>query len=407
LSPNGLSASEGKPQFGFAADKERVAAGHARSKHLLGGALQAAGIRIDGANPWDIQVNDERFYDRVITNGSLGLGETYVEGWWDCRQIDEAIHKIMEAGLECHFANKWQFGLSALKLLRAQILTNLQNQERAAEIAKVHYDLGAEFFRAMLGPTMVYSCAYWKDAANLDRAQEDKLDLICRKLELHESDCILDVGCGWGGFLKHVAARFGCRATGITISANQCECAKDFCKGLPVRVFLSDYRAPQLRHEGRFDKIACIGMFEHVGRKNYHTFIKIIDSLLAENGLFLLQTVGRCRPEGATDPWMNKYIFPNGTLPSAVEIARAIEGFFVIEDWHSFGADYDRTLMAWHANFEHYAEGREAALQRRFHRMWRYYLLSCAGSFRARHGPQLWQVVLSKSGVKGGYRSVR
>jgi cyclopropane-fatty-acyl-phospholipid synthase len=406
VSLGGISASEGKPQLGIAANRARPAAGHHRSQRLLEEAFKAAGIRIDGVQPWDIQVNDERFFDRVLTDGSLGLGESYVAGWWDCQQIDEAVHKIMEAGLERHFAHQWQLGLFALNVLRARVL-NLRSKQRASEIAKVHYDLGVEVFRPMLGPTMVYSCAYWKDATNLDRAQEDKLDLICRKLKLHSSDRILDVGSGWGGFLKHVAARFGCSTTGITISASQWAFTTDFCRDLPVHVLLTDYRAPRLAHEGPFDKITCIGMFEHVGRRNYRTFMTIVENLLTENGLFLLQTVGRCRTAGATDTWMNKYIFPNGMLPSAAEIAKAVEGLFVIEDWHSFGADYDRTLMAWATNFENYAAGTETAFDKDFRRMWRYYLLSCAGSFRARRGPQLWQIVLSKSGIKGGYRSVR
>jgi cyclopropane-fatty-acyl-phospholipid synthase len=403
---DGLSASEGNRGFGVASQGDRVAAGYSRSKRLLVGALQTAGIEIDGAHPWDIQVNDARFYDRVLTNGSLGLGEAYVEGWWDCEQVDEAVRRIMEAGLEGHLVHNWRFWLSALKVLRARTL-NFQSKRRAAETVKVHYDLGVELFRSMLGPTMVYSCAYWKDAMNLDRAQEDKLDLICRKLQLSGSDRFLDVGCGWGGLLKHVAAHFGCPTTGITNSANQYAFSMNFCEGLPVSVLLSDYRDPGLGREGRFNKIACIGMFEHVGAKNYHTFMKIIDSLLTENGLFLLQTVGRCKPLVATDPWLDKYIFPNGMLPSAAEIVRAIEGVFVIEDWHSFGADYDRTLMAWHANFEAYAEDHGATFSEGFLRMWRFYLLSCAGSFRAGCGPKLWQVMLSKSGIKGSYRSVR
>jgi cyclopropane-fatty-acyl-phospholipid synthase len=406
LSLNGLWASERKPSFGVASNPKRVAVSRASSEGLLREAFEAAGIRINGANPWDIQVADGRFYDRVIAHGSLGLGETYVEGWWDCQQIDEAVRKIMEARLERHFADKWQLGVAALQVLRARIV-NLQSERRAAEMAKVHYDLGAEFFRAMLGPTMVYSCGYWKDAENLDRAQEDKLELICRKLQIRGSDRVLDVGCGWGGFLKHIAARLGCASTGITISAKQSEYAKEFCNGLPVQVLHSDYRAPELKKHGRFDKVVSVGMFEHVGRKNYRTFFKIIDSLMNEDGLFLLQTIGRCRPEGATDLWMNKYIFPNGMLPSAAEIAEAIEGHFVIEDWHNFGADYDRTLMAWHANFEANAGSCEEARLESFRRMWRYYLLCCAGSFRARQGPQLWQIVMSKGGVAGGYRSVR
>jgi len=376
-----------------------------RSKHLLQLMLETADIQIGGSDPWDIQVKDERFYDRVLTHGSLGFGESYVEGWWDCERIDEAIRKIREADLERHIKHNWGFALAALDTIKEQFF-NRQNQKRATEVVKVHYDLGFELFRYMLGPTMVYSCAYWKDAVNLDRAQEDKLDLICKKLRIESSDRVLDIGCGWGGFLKHVAANYGCSVTGITNSYNQCAFARDFCKGLPVRVLLADYRDPCLVREGRFDKIACMGMFEHVGRKNYRTLMKFVDTLLIANGLFLLHTIGRCTGTGAPDPWLERYIFPNGMSPSAAEIARAVEGLFVIEDWHRFGTDYDRTLMAWHANFETYAEASAGILSTGFQRMWRYYLLANAGSFRARRGPQLWQIVLSKNGTNG-YCSVR
>jgi cyclopropane-fatty-acyl-phospholipid synthase len=380
-------------------------AGRSRSKNLLQEALAAAGIRIDGRDPWDIHVHDERFYDRVLIHGSLGLGESYTEGWWDCERIDEAIRKMREAELERRLTLTSRFLVAALEIARNQIL-NRQTPKSAVKAAKVHYDLDLDLFRHMLGPTMVYSCAYWKDAATLDRAQENKLDLICRKLLLQPSDRVMDIGCGWGSFLKHAASRYGCNATGITVSSNQWMFAQDLCRDLPVRVLLADYRDPCLMREGRFDKIASVGMFEHVGRKNYRTLMKVADALLKEDGLFLLHTIGRGTATGATDPWLEKYIFPNGMLPSAAEIADAAEGLFVIQDWHSFGADYDRTLMAWLANFEAYAEARPGLFTQSFQRMWRYYLACCAGSFRARRGPQLWQIVLSKGGVNG-YGSVR
>lgn len=399
-----FSISEGDRDVA-ARPRRAPAAGRAKSKSLLQEALASAGIRIDGCDPWDIQVHNESFYDRVLVHGSLGLGESYTDGWWDCERIDEAIRKIREAELERLIKHSSRFLLSLLDAAKNQIF-NRQSPKRAVRVAKAHYDLDLDLFRNMLGPTMVYSCAYWKDAATLDRAQENKLDLICRKLHLCPSDRVLDIGCGWGAFLKQAALGYGCSATGITISANQSAFAKDFCKDLPVNVLVSDYRDPCLLRAGRFDKIVSVGMFEHVGRKNYRTFMKIVDSLLKEDGLFLLHTIGRCTPTGATDPWVEKYIFPNGMLPSAAEIASAAEGLFVIQDWHSFGADYDRTLMAWLANFEAYAQAHPGLLTRSFQRMWRYYLSCGAGSFRARRGPQLWQIVLSR-GEATGYGSVR
>jgi cyclopropane-fatty-acyl-phospholipid synthase len=166
---------------------------------------------------------------------------------------------------------------------------------------------------------------------------------------------------------------------------------------------LSDYRQFNSRGEQRFDRVASVGMFEHVGHKNYRPYFEMARRSLADDGLFLLHTIGKNTSGRAVDPWIEKYIFPNGVLPSAKELASAIEGKFVLEDWHSFGADYDRTLMAWFAQFNAAWPRLQSLYDERFYRMWRYYLLSCAGCFRARD-TQLWQLVLSASGLKGGYR---
>lgn len=372
------------------------------SRRLVERLLDEAGIQIGGPEAWDLHVHDERFYRRVLAEGSLGFGESYLEGWWDCRRIDQLVFRIMQADLERHVKRPWRARLMAL---RGRML-NLQTRRRAFRVATVHYDREVQLFEQMLGPTMVYSCAYWKAAADLDRAQQDKLDLVCRKLRLGGKDAVLDIGCGWGGFMRHAAGRVGCHMTGLTISRRQHAYARDFCKGLPARVLLSDYRA-RLGIGRPFDKVACVGMFEHVGRKNYRQFMEIVHGLLPEGGLFLLQTVGRSGSAKATEPWIEKYVFPNGMLPSAAEITDAARGLLVIEDWHTFDGDYDRTLMAWQENFARFVAGRESALGEGFCRMWRYYLLSFAGNFRTRRGPQLWQVVFSKNGVKGGYAPVR
>ena len=281
-------------------------------------------------------------------------------------------------------------------------MVNLQKPSRAFQIGRHHYDIGNDLFSRMLDRRMIYSCGYWKNATTLDEAQEAKLDLVCRKLGLCPGMRVLDIGCGWGGTARFAAERYGVAVVGITVSEKQVQLAQEACAGLDIDIRLQDYR--QL--DGTFDRVLSIGMFEHVGCKNYRAFMRVVRDRLVDDGLFLLHTIGSNRSVTRTDPWTERYIFPNSMLPSAAQIAAAAEGTLVIEDWHSFGPDYDTTLMHWHRNFvEHWSELVDR-YDERFHRMWRYFLLSSAGSFRARHN-QLWQVVLSPSGVPGGYRALR
>jgi cyclopropane-fatty-acyl-phospholipid synthase len=249
---------------------------------------------------------------------------------------------------------------------------------------------------------MSYSCAYWLHAQTLEEAQRAKLDMICRKLELKPGERLLDIGCGWGGLARYAAENYGVEVFGITVSKEQLKLARERCAGLPVTLELMDYR----ELSGRFDKIVSVGMFEHVGPKNYDAYFAVAERLLEDAGLFLLHTIGNYITSRRVDPWIEKYVFPNGWLPSAAEITRAVEGKLLVEDWHNFGPDYDRTLMAWWENFERAWPTLADKYDERFHRMWRYYLLCCAGVFRSRQG-QLWQVVLSKRTRRGAYRSVR
>jgi len=361
------------------------------------GLLGLAGVAIDGDRPWDIRVHDERLFARVMAEGALGLGESYMDGWWDAQRVDEFITHVLRADLDTK-VQPWQEALGAVW---ARIV-NLQRRGRAFEIGRRHYDIGNDLFSRMLDRRMIYSCGYWKDAATLDEAQEAKLDLVCRKLGLKAGMRVLDIGCGWGGTAMFAAERYGVSVVGITVSAEQVKLAQDACRGVDVEIRLQDYRDL----DGRFDRVLSIGMFEHVGQKNYATFMAIVRRHLADDGLFLLHTIGSNRSVTSVDPWLERYIFPNSMLPSARQIAAAAEGRFVIEDWHSFGPDYDTTLMHWHRNVEaHWSELKDR-YDERFHRMWTYFLLSVAGGFRARKN-QLWQLVLSPHGVPGGYRAPR
>ncbi len=360
--------------------------------------LSLAHVKIDGKNRWDIQVHNDDFYRRVLSQASLGLGESYMDGWWDCEELDQFFYRIVRADLEAKVRGDWKLLLQALW---ARIY-NLQSKARAFQIGKRHYDLGNDLFENMLDKRMVYSCAYWKNAQTLDEAQENKLNLICQKIGLKQGMRVLDIGCGWGSFIKYAAEKYGATAVGITVSKEQLALARDRCKGLPVEIRLQDYR--DLNES--FDQIVSVGMFEHVGYKNYKTFMKCVHKCLKDDGLFLLHTIGGNESVVAPEPWTHKYIFPNGLLPSVKQIGAAIEGLFVMEDWHNFSVDYDKTLMAWSGNFENSWSKIKSNYDDRFYRMWRYFLLSNAGAFRARKN-QLWQVVLSKRGVRGGYISLR
>ncbi|UCF85058.1 MAG: cyclopropane fatty acyl phospholipid synthase [Desulfobacteraceae bacterium] len=367
-------------------------------KRLVQKLLDPAGVRIDGQRPFDIRVHNPDFYQRVIAGGSIALGESYMDGWWDCDALDQFFNRIMAARLDQKVRKSKAILWAAIKAR----LTNPQHRIRAFEIGERHYDIGNDLFTIMLDKRMNYSCAFWQHAETLDAAQEAKLELTCRKLKLEAGMRVLDIGCGWGGFAIYAAEKYGVEVTGVTVSREQVELARRCCKGLPVCIELQDYREIQ----GVFDRIVSIGMFEHVGVANYRTYMQVVQRCLKSGGLFLLHTIAGNRSVHSTDPWIAKYIFPNSVLPSARQITDAAEGLFVLEDWHSFGPYYDLTLMAWYHNFTENWHRIQNAYNQRFYRMWTYYLLSCAGTFRARRN-QLWQIVFSKNGFQGGYPSIR
>jgi cyclopropane-fatty-acyl-phospholipid synthase len=359
--------------------------------------MASAGIAVDGSAPHDLRVHDERLFTRVLRGGSLALGESYMDGWWTCERLDAFFARILAACLDrtAEPAAGWVGKLGAL-------LFPLGRRSKAFVIGERHYDLGNELFEAMLDRRLIYSCAYWMDAATLDEAQERKLDLVCRKMGLKSGQRVLDIGCGWGGFARFAAERYGVSVVGITVSREQAALAAERVRGLPVEIRLEDYRDLS----GTFDAVVSLGMFEHVGPRHYGTYFDVVRRCLGQEGLFLLHTIANVEGTPAPDPWILKYIFPQSHVPSLAWIARAAEGRFVVEDVHNFGAHYDPTLMAWNANVEAHRASLPARYDERFLRMWRYYLLSSAGGFRARRN-QLLQIVLSPRGVTGGYTPVR
>ena len=360
--------------------------------------LKLADISTDGNRAWDLRIHNDGFYPRLLAEGTLGLGESYMDGWWDCDAIDDMCCRAIRAKLEERIPLNFRTVCSAV----ASAVFNFQTRRRSRRVGERHYDLGNDFFEAMLDPLMQYSCAYFRNTTDLPEAQKLKLDLICRKLGLQEGMRLLDIGCGWGGLAGHAARHHGCQVVGITISREQQAYAKAACRELPVEIRLQDYR--DVREV--FDRVVSVGMMEHVGYKNYRAYFETAFRCLKEGGCFLCQTIGGDQSRTDTDPWINRYIFPNSMLPSTAQVARAVEGLFVVEDVHNFGADYDRTLLAWERNFSASWDRFAGRYGETFRRMWRYYLLSCAGAFRAR-SLQLFQFLFSKGGVGGGYVPVR
>lgn len=375
----------------------------ASARSVIEKLTSLADIEIGGSRPWDIQVHDERFYNRVLSSGSLALGESYMDGWWDTPALDQFFEHILSARLDDKVRPNSEL---VLAFIRAYLF-NLQSRSRAFQVGEAHYDLGNDLYEAMLDKRMVYTCGYWEAGAKtLDEAQEAKLDLVCKKIGLKKGDRILDIGCGWGSFAKFAAEKYGASVVGITISVEQAALARERCKDLPVEIRVCDYR----EMDEKFDHIISLGMFEHVGFKNYREYLEMARRCLKDDGLFLLHTIGQNFSDHRADPWLDKYIFPNGMLPSVAQIGRAAERLFVVEDLHNFGASYDKTLMAWFKNFDTawpvLREKLRNKFDNRFYRMWKYYLLMCAAAFRVRD-IQLWQIVLSPKGVLGGYTSIR
>ncbi len=360
-----------------------------RSETLVTSLLDTADISVGGQLAWDIQVHDSRFFSRVLSDGALGLGETYMDGWWDCVALDQFIDRVLRARLD----EKVRRSLRLLWHATRSRILNLQSSRRAFQVGEQHYDVGNDLYCAMLDSRLNYTCGYWANATSLDEAQEAKLELVCRKIGLEPGMTVLDLGCGFGSFAAYAASKYRVSVTGVTVSKRQVELGMKRCQGLPVDLRLLDYREVS----GSYDRVISIGIMEHVGYKNYRTYMNVVDRTLKPDGIAFIHTIGGNTSLTTTNAWTEKYIFPNSLLPSIAQLGKAMEGLFVMEDWHNFGPDYDRTLMAWYDRVERAWPQLQQKYSERFRRMWRYYLLTSAGGFRSRE-TQLWQIVLTRVG---------
>ncbi|HTR55087.1 MAG TPA: cyclopropane fatty acyl phospholipid synthase [Kofleriaceae bacterium] len=363
-----------------------------RARDVCTELLAAAGITVDGANPWDVTVHDERVWSRILRDGTLGAGEAYVDGWWDSRALDQTIQRLQQSDLVDALRDNWMI---VPHLVKARVL-NLQTLRRAFGNGQHHYDIGNDLYEAMLDRRMLYTCALWSTGARtLDDAQEAKLALVCKKLGLHPGMRVLDLGCGWAGFAAYAAEHHGVEVVGITVSREQVRFAKERYAHLPIDIRLDDYR----NATGSYDAVVSIGLLEHVGPKNYRGYMELVDRCLAPGGIAFVHTIGGNRTSTQIDPWFDKYIFPNAALPSLAALVAAMEGIFIPEDIHNIGEDYDPTLMAWFHRFDAAWPELRSRYDEKFYRMWKFYLLASAGSFRAR-AQQLFQIVMTRPGTR-------
>jgi cyclopropane-fatty-acyl-phospholipid synthase len=362
-------------------------AGREPARPLVAAVLRTAGIHLGGDQPWDVQVTDPRFYSSVLLRGSLGFGESYMRGWWHVEDLEEVAYRLSRAGL--HWVAR---ALPPhLVALAAASFSNRQTRTDSVNLVDRHYNLGNDLFRGFLGRSMVYSCAYFDDTESLDRAQELKLDLICRRLGLKAGERLLDIGGGWGEFARHAALHYGCHVTSINIADEQIRHARERCAGLPVEIVKCDYR--DLR--GSFDKVAVIAMLTHVGHSNYRRFMTIVHDCLATGGRVLVETLGSRISKVNCEPWTNRYIFPGGVVPSLRQIDRAADGLLARTEVTEFGHHYVPTLRSWNANLHASWPQLAGRYPETTRLMLGYFFLTVAGAFRAGH-LKYWHVQLQK-----------
>jgi cyclopropane-fatty-acyl-phospholipid synthase len=348
-----------------------------------------------------LNVSDDSVWYDIITKANLGIAEGYMHGKIDVDPLPLFLSLLNDTSIGTRRKEKFDVLGMVIGAIEAPTqmmgwLFNLQTKELSSRVTKQHYDAGNDLYEVMLGPSMSYTCAYWKDAENLDQAQEAKFNLIMRKLELQPGMKVADLGMGWGTAAAYMHKHGKVNVTGVSLSEKQVEWAQNNLVKDGLRFIWSDYREhcedPDI--VGTYDRIYSIGMFEHIGPKNYEPFFKCIKALLKPDGLAVVHTIGEPDFVAASDQFLEKYIFPGAVIPTLPMATKAFEHHFILEDFQNFGHDYSKTLAAWHVNSLKFFRENPNAYSPEFQRMWEYYLKMCEALFELRIN-QLWHFVLS------------
>lgn len=343
-------------------------------------------------------IRNPKTYKYILALGSLGFGESYMNGWWDEENdnLMELSGLLLSSGIYKKARGNFSLILNILLQRLFSLPIFIQNSRKNVQY---HYDISNDFYRLFLDETLTYSCGYQIEKNDtLKEMQMQKHELICKKLALKRGDSVIDIGCGWGEMLIYAAEQYGISGTGITLSQEQAYLAKERIKQRELsdrlKIVVADYR----EFEGQYDKFVSIGMFEHVGKRNFSTYMNKVRELLKPGGIGLLHTVGTIGRAGR-DPWLEKYIFPGGYLPKLHDlISEMWTADLLVAHCENLKPHYAETLKRWSDNFRHNKKlimAVSSKFDQRFIRMWDLYLQLCEATFR--YGNiQLYQVLFCK-----------
>jgi cyclopropane-fatty-acyl-phospholipid synthase len=356
--------------------------------------LNECEIQIDGANQGDIIVKDDRFYSMCINYGELGFGESYMYGYWDSKNLYETLYNGIK---NCHKVSYMNLNSIAFNRYFNNMFYNNQTIDKASADVQAHYNKGNDLYERMLDKTnMQYTCGFFQDTNDLETAQIQKLNIIAQKLNLKPGEKLLDIGCGWGNLINFMTTNYGVKGIGITISSEQLKfCKEKYKDNKNAEFLLIDYR--NIPDDMKFDKIVSVGMFEHVGKKNFEEYFDIVYKHLNDDGLALIHTMGQqSKMINATahSEWIDKYIFPGGEIPDWEDLSKIISKRFFIHDWHNFGKYYARTFEAWYNNINK-RWNEIPNYNEEFRRMWNFYLVSFIVNFDLCR-LLLFQILISK-----------
>jgi cyclopropane-fatty-acyl-phospholipid synthase len=303
-----------------------------------------------------VVVHDSTFYKDVLMRGSLGLGNTYIEGKWSSENIDNVIFNILSSGFYQKVAPVYDF----FRNTKSKII-NLQSKKGSRKVIETHYDLPAVFYSAFLDPYFQYTCGFFEGTENLNQAQINKMHMICKKLVLMPCQSVLDIGGGWGGLAQFMTEHYRVKPVVVTLSKEQANYIRaNYSK---VEVLECDYREVPDKLKGeKFDAISAVGIFEHIGHKNYKTFMSVVNQCLSPGGRFLLQTIYTLSRQPEQNPWVEEHIFPNSEIPTKKLVELSARRHFTLAKDNGFQEltpNYCKTLLAWNDNLKNAVESKK------------------------------------------------